>query len=82
MGKKIEDEELLNKLRWFCKNNELVTYDCISKDKNMPHATMYIRRFGSLKDALRIIGQDIDKIEATKKEKCFGHNKKHTKDIR
>ena len=70
MGKKINNDELLENLKLFCKNNELITYKTISEDKTMPHGTIYCKRFGSLKNALLLIGQDIDKIQLIVNEKC------------
>lgn len=82
MGKKINNEELLEKLKWFCENNELITYETISKNENMPHGTMYCKRFGTLKNALSLVGQDVDKVQLVVNEKCHkGIHKIFTREV-
>lgn len=59
MGKKISDEDLLEKLRDLVCKNEYVVNRIIDEDDSMPSSIVYRRRFGSLDKALEIIGVDV-----------------------
>lgn len=55
------DEELLNKLRDFMKNRDRIPVGNEYKEIDDFNSGIYVRRFGSIYNAFKLIGYDIDK---------------------
>lgn len=57
--KNASDDILLEKLKWYCENIGFPTNRSLMNNRDMPSYTLYVERFGSVKNALNQLGIDI-----------------------